>query len=122
MDQLNNLNPNDIEDITILKGASSAALYGPDGVNGVIFVKTSRGSKSGAPIVKVSHSTQFESVLFLPDFQKQFGSGSSVDASGNGVYDPIENQQYGDAYDGSIRPIGKALPDGSFVEVPYSYK
>lgn len=121
LDQLNNLNPNDIEDITILKGASSAALYGPDGVNGVIFVKTARGSKSGSPIVKVNHSTQFESVLFLPDFQKGFGSGSSVDASGNGVYDPIENQQYGDAYDGSIRPIGKALPDGSFVEVPYQY-
>ena len=123
LDQLNNLNPNDIEDITILKGASSAALYGPDGVNGVIFVKTSRGSKSGSPIVKVNHSTQFESVLFLPDFQKRFGSGSSVDpATGIGVYDPIENQQYGDEYDGQIRQIGKALPDGSFVEVPYSYK
>jgi len=123
LDQLNNLNPNDVEDITILKGASSAALYGPDGVNGVIFVKTSRGSKTGTPIIKLSHSTQFESVLFLPDFQKRFGSGSSVDpATGIGVYDPIENQQYGDEYDGSIRPIGKALPDGSFVEVPYSYK
>lgn len=121
--QLNNLNPNDIEDITILKGASAASLYGPDGVNGVIFVKTKRGTKSGAPMVQVSNSTQFESVLFLPDFQKRFGSGSSVDpATGIGVYDPIENQQYGDEYDGQIRQIGKALPDGSFVEVPYAYK
>lgn len=121
--QLNNLNPNDIEDITILKGASAASLYGPDGVNGVIFVKTKRGTKSGAPIVQINHSTQFESVLFLPDFQKQFGSGSSVDpVTGIGVYDPLENQQYGDPYDGSIRPIGKALPDGSFVEIPYTYK
>jgi TonB-linked SusC/RagA family outer membrane protein len=121
--QLNNLNPNDIEDITILKGASAAALYGPDGVNGVIFVKTKRGTRSGAPMVQVSHATQFESVLFLPDFQKQFGSGSSVNpVTGVGVYDPIENQQYGDPYDGTMRPIGKELPDGSIVTVPYSYK
>jgi TonB-linked SusC/RagA family outer membrane protein len=120
--QLSNLNPNDIEDITILKGASAAALWGPEGVNGVIFVKTKRGTKSGEPLVQVSNSTQFESVLFLPDFQKRFGSGSSVDpATGIGVYDPIENQQYGDEYDGQIRQIGKALPDGSFVEYPYAY-
>lgn len=121
--QLNNLNPNDIEDITILKGASAASLYGPDGVNGVIFVKTQRGTKTGAPTIKINHSTQFESVQYLPDFQTQFGSGSSVDpVTGVGVYDPYENQQYGDPYDGSIRDIGKELPDGSFVQVPYSYK
>ncbi|HJS53188.1 MAG TPA: carboxypeptidase-like regulatory domain-containing protein, partial [Chitinophagaceae bacterium] len=118
---LNNLNPNDIEDITVLKGASSAALYGPDGVNGVIFVKTKRGSKSGAPLVTVSNSTQFETVLFMPKFQQRFGSGSSVDANGFGVYDPIENQQYGDEFDGSLRDIGKPLPDGSTVQVPYQY-
>lgn len=121
--QLNNLNPNDIEDITILKGASAASLYGPDGVNGVIFVKTKRGTRTGAPMVQVSNSTQFESVLFMPDFQKQFGSGSSVDpVTGVGVFDPVENQQYGDPYDGSMREIGKPLPDGSYVTVPYTYK
>jgi TonB-linked SusC/RagA family outer membrane protein len=121
LSMLNNLNPNDIEDITVLKGASSASLYGPDGVNGVIFVKTKRGTKSGAPVVTVSNSTQFETVLFMPKFQSHFGSGSSVDANGFGVYDPIENQQYGDEFDGSIREIGKPLPDGSIVKVPYQY-
>ncbi|HVG41732.1 MAG TPA: SusC/RagA family TonB-linked outer membrane protein, partial [Chitinophagaceae bacterium] len=120
LSQLNRLNPNDIEDITILKGASAAALYGPDGVNGVIYVKTLRGSKNGAPLIKVSNSTQFESVLFLPKFQTQFGSGSSVDASGNGVYDPYENQQYGDAYDGSMREVGRPLPSGPQM-LPYAY-
>ena len=121
LSMLNNLNPNDIEDITVLKGASSAALYGPDGVNGVIFVKTKRGTKSGAPVITISNSTQFESVLFMPKFQSRFGSGSSVDANGFGVYDPIENQQYGDEFDGSLRDIGKPLPDGSTVQVPYQY-
>ncbi|HEX8332219.1 MAG TPA: TonB-dependent receptor plug domain-containing protein, partial [Segetibacter sp.] len=66
LSQLDRLNPNDVEDITILKGASAAALYGPDGVNGVIFVKTRRGSKTGAPEVTVSNATQFESVMYLP--------------------------------------------------------
>jgi len=122
LSQLNNLNPNDVEDITVLKGASAASLYGPDGVNGVIYVKTKRGSKTGAPQVTVSNSTQFESVQFLPKFQTQFGSGSSVDANGIGVYDPIENQQYGDAFDGSSRVIGKSLPDGSDQMETYSYK
>ena len=121
LNMLNRLNPNDIDDITILKGASAASLYGPEGVNGVIFVKTKRGSKTGSPVITVSNSTQFEKVAFLPKFQKRFGSGSSVDANGVGVYDPIENQQYGDEYDGSLRPVGKMLPDGTFQMVPYSY-
>jgi TonB-linked SusC/RagA family outer membrane protein len=121
LSQLNNLNPNDVEDITVLKGANAAALYGPDGVNGVIYVKTKRGSKTGAPQVTVSNSTQFETVQFLPKFQTQFGTGSSVDANGVGVFDPVENQQYGDAYDGSMREIGKPLPDGTYETVPYAY-
>jgi TonB-dependent SusC/RagA subfamily outer membrane receptor len=98
LNMLNRLNPNDIDDITILKGASAASLYGPEGVNGVIFVKTKRGSKTGTPIITLSNSTQFERVSFLPKFQTQFGSGSSVDANGFGVYDPLENQQYGDEF------------------------
>jgi TonB-linked SusC/RagA family outer membrane protein len=122
LNMLNRLNPNDVEDLTILKGASAAALYGPDGVNGVIFVKTKRGSKSGAPIITISNSTQFESVLFLPKFQTRFGSGSSVDASGNGVYDPYENQQYGDEYDGTLREIGRPLENGTIQKEIYSYK
>jgi TonB-linked SusC/RagA family outer membrane protein len=123
LSQLNRLNPNDVEDITILKGASAAALYGPDGVNGVIFVKTLRGSKTGAPQIRVSNSTQYETVSFLPKFQTQFGSGSSVDpVTGIGVYDGLENQQYGDPYDGSTREIGHPLPGGIKQTETYSYK
>ena len=103
---LNSINPNDIQDVTILKSASATAVYGPDGVNGAIVVTTRRGSKAN-PLVTISHTTQLETVSFMPKFQNQFGSGSSVDANGYGVYDPIENQTYGDAFDGSVRPIGR---------------
>src|SRR5687768_15786576 len=117
---INRLNPTDIEDVTILKGASAAALYGPDGVNGVIIVKTKRGTKSGAPQVSFSHSTQFERIAFLPKFQTQFGTGSGLDANGNGIYTPYENQQYGDEYDGSQRVIGKPNAAGEEYGLTYS--
>lgn len=117
---LNRLNPNDVDDINILKGASAASLYGPDGVNGVIIVKTKRGTKNGAPVVTISNTTQFEKVAFLPKFQSQFGQGSGVDINGIGVYDPIENQQYGDEFDGSTRELGRPNDKGEIQEVVYS--
>ncbi|MEY3432917.1 MAG: hypothetical protein RL131_853, partial [Bacteroidota bacterium] len=117
---LNRLNPNDVEDINILKGASAASLYGPDGVNGVIIVKTKRGTKNGAPVITVSNSTQFERVLFLPKFQKQFGQGSGVDINGIGVYDPVENQQYGTEFDGTEVELGRPNDKGEIQKVKYS--
>ena len=117
---LNRINPNDVDDINILKGASAASLYGPDGVNGVIIVKTKRGTKTGTPVVTVSNTTQFEKVLFLPKFQKQFGQGSGVDVNGIGVYDPVENQQYGAEFDGTEVELGRANDKGEIQKVLYS--
>jgi TonB-dependent SusC/RagA subfamily outer membrane receptor len=57
------LNPNDVADVNVLKGASASALYGPDGVNGVIIVTTRRGS-SGKPFVTVSQTVQLARVSF----------------------------------------------------------
>ena len=96
---ISSINPNDIADVTILKSASSTAIYGPDGVNGAIVITTKRGSKQ-KPSITLSHTIQLETVAFMPKFQTQFGSGSSEDANHNGVYDPIENQGYGDQFDG----------------------
>ncbi len=108
---ISSINPNDIADVTILKSSSSTAIYGPDGVNGAIIITTKRGSKA-KPMVTLSHTVQLEKVAFMPLFQSQFGSGSSEDDNHNGVYDPIENQGYGDAFDGSIRQIGRTGPNG----------
>lgn len=108
---LSSINPNDITDVTILKSASATAVYGPDGANGALVVTTKRGSKS-KPQVSIGHTVQIEKVSYMPEFQTQFGSGSSVDAFGYGQYDPIENQCYGDEFDGSIRQIGRDGPNG----------
>jgi TonB-linked SusC/RagA family outer membrane protein len=115
---LNSINPNDITDVTILKSASATAVYGPDGVNGALVVTTKKGSRT-RPSISVGHTVQVESVSYMPEMQTQFGSGSSVDAFGYGVYDPIENQGYGDEFDGSIRQIGRDGPNGEKYMVEY---
>jgi TonB-linked SusC/RagA family outer membrane protein len=115
---LNSINPNDIADVNILKGNTGAALYGQDASNGVIIVTTKKGTR-GKPIITVSHTTTLEKVAFLPKLQTRFGSGSSEDANGRGIYDPIENQCYGPEFDGSDVVIGRPLADGSQYRVSY---
>jgi TonB-linked SusC/RagA family outer membrane protein len=129
---LNLLNPNDVENISVLKGAQAATLYGSDGVNGALVITTKRGSK-GKVRVTYSNATNVEKVSFLPDFQDQFGSGSHY-ATGFGAagyktdylarmkdnWRSYENQQFGDRFDGSMRPAGRLLQDGTYYNLPYS--
>ena len=116
---ISSLNPNDVESVNVLKGASAAALYGPDGVNGVILITTRRGA-SGKPFVTVGQTVQLARVSFLPDLQKRFGGGTSEDQFGRALYDPIENQQYGPEFDGQMVEIGAELEDGDIQMVRYS--
>jgi TonB-linked SusC/RagA family outer membrane protein len=118
---LNSINPNDIADVTILKSASSTAIYGPEGANGAVIVTTRKGVK-GKPQVTVSLTTQMESVSFMPKLQTRFGSGSSVDEFGYGVYDPVENQTYGPEFNGGRVQIGRVGPNGDTLFTTYSAK
>jgi TonB-linked SusC/RagA family outer membrane protein len=65
---LNNLNPNDIENVTVLKDAGSAAIYGSRSSTGVILVTTKQGSKTGKPVVKFSGLVGYEDphILYRP--------------------------------------------------------
>lgn len=113
---LGNLNPEDIEDVQVLNGAGAAALYGSDASNGALIVTTKRG-RIGTEIT-VANTTTLETVSYLPKLQSRFGSGTTPDTPP--VYTPYENQQYGPALDGSMRPVGKPLEDGSIQTFPYS--
>ncbi|MFC4211878.1 SusC/RagA family TonB-linked outer membrane protein [Pedobacter lithocola] len=117
-DVLGNLNPEDIENIEVLNGAGAAALYGSDASNGALIIQTKKG-KRGSSTINVSHTTNIEQVSFLPKLQERFGSGTGNDDIP--TYTPFENQQYGPAFDGVVRPIGKPLADGSIQSVPYSF-
>jgi len=113
---LGNINPEDVEDIQVLNGASGAALYGSDASNGALIITTKKG-KNGQTTIRVANTTTLEQISFFPKLQNSFGSGST---SGAQVYDPIENQQYGPAFDGTTRNIGRTLADGTIQSVVYS--
>jgi TonB-linked SusC/RagA family outer membrane protein len=83
-DAISNLNPDDIESMNILKGASAAALYGSQAANGVILITTKSG-KSGRTIVDFSSTTTFENAMMTPDIQGEYGQakpGVSIDSWG----------------------------------------
>ena len=113
--------PDDIQDLTILKSAASAAIYGPDAVNGVIVVTTKRGTGKKISIT-VNSTVQLARVAFYPKLQNTFGGGAGevIDQYGNYGYVPYENQQYGPAFDGSIQEIGVHLEDGTVLMGPYA--
>lgn len=127
------INPNDIESVSILKGGQAATLYGSAGINGALVITTKKGEK-GKMKVGYSNSTNFEQISFLPAFQDKYGSGSQYypEVFGTPAYSndylvrmkanwrPYENQQYGDAFDGSTRLLGRVAEDGSKLELPYS--
>lgn len=111
---LSALNPNDVESVNVLKGANAAALYGSEGVNGVLIVTTKKGS-AGATKINFSSTTSLETVSFLPDMQYGFGNGYDLD-----TYVAYENTSWGPKYDGSTVQVGPTLADGSKNMLPYS--
>jgi len=113
---LGNLNPNDVEDIVVLNGAGAAALFGSEGSNGALLITSKKGSKT-KPVINFSNTQTIEEVSFFPKLQSRFGAGSAANFP---VYNPFENQQYGPAFDGSIRPVGQPISDGSIQSISYS--
>ena len=110
---ISRLNPNDIESITVLKGANAAALYGSEGVNGAIMITTRKGSEDRGEI-QFGNTTTFSNVFLLPPAQTRFGQGN------NGVYDPQQYESWGPEFDGTMRDFGPPLPDGSQLQLLYA--
>jgi TonB-dependent SusC/RagA subfamily outer membrane receptor len=129
---LNLINPNDIDNVSVLKGGVAAALYGSAGVNGALVITTKKGARGKAK-VSFTHSTNFEKLNQMAKFQEKYGSGSHYAAGfGTAGWKPnyldrmhdnwrsYENQQFGDAFDGSLRIAGRVLQDSSRNMLPYS--
>ncbi|TLV03744.1 SusC/RagA family TonB-linked outer membrane protein [Dyadobacter luticola] len=73
---IQDLNPNDIENVTVLKGAAATALYGSRGSNGVIVVTTKKGGKSKKPNLSYSFGYNVDKVYKLPKYQNKYGGGN----------------------------------------------
>ena len=115
-DGISSINPNDIENISVLKGASAAALYGYRSANGVILITTKSGSQSG---LNVEFNTQLraESLINTYDFQREYGHGlngtaptTQAEALEQGLYawgEPLNGAGVVQ-FDGETRPYSDA--------------
>jgi len=111
----NDINPDDIESMTILQGGSGTALYGSRASAGVILITTKNGSKAGNKAkVDISSTTTFESPLRLPVMQNDFGQGWY----GRGSADLRENGSWGPRFDGKDRIWGFVVDNQQKVK-PY---
>lgn len=91
---LSDINPEDIESMSVLKGASAAALYGSRAGNGVILITTKKGKENPGLGVTISASVSAETLFMLPKRQTSFGQGE------NGIYDATNGNSWGPAITG----------------------
>ncbi|HEX9979660.1 MAG TPA: SusC/RagA family TonB-linked outer membrane protein [Flavobacterium sp.] len=106
--------PELIESVNAMKGAQGAALYGSDGVNGVIVVTTKKGSAGEKFAISFSSSIDITDIAYLPQRQLRYGQGW------DGLHASQENGSWGPEFDGSLQPVGLPQADGTYVVRPYS--
>jgi TonB-linked SusC/RagA family outer membrane protein len=104
------INPDDIESMSVLKGASASALYGSRAANGVIVIKTKSGSRSKGIGVEVSSNYVASTPLKLPEYQTKYGQGNGnggdfafVNGAGAGLTDGTD-EAWGPAFRGQSYP------------------
>ncbi len=121
------LNPQDIETLTVLKGPNAAALYGSRAAHGVVLITTKSGKGQNGLGITFNSGITVSQVTTLPDFQNSYGQGSNgkfsfVDGKGGGVNDGVD-ESWGPRLDGRLIPQfysnGQAVP---FVAHPNNVK
>ncbi|MEZ4829017.1 MAG: SusC/RagA family TonB-linked outer membrane protein [Bacteroidia bacterium] len=100
------VDPNNIESITVLKGANATALYGSRAANGVVLITTKSGRGKKGIGVSLNSSITFENVMASPQYQTEFGQGKNgrfefVDGYGSGTFDGVD-ESWGPALDGRL--------------------
>lgn len=105
---ISDLNTEDIESLSVLKGPNAAALYGSRAANGVILIKTKTGKSSKGLGITINSNTSFATLKVFPDYQNQYGQGSNgkfsyVDGKGGGVNDGVD-ESWGPPLDGRLIP------------------
>ena len=93
-DGISSINPDDIESMNILRGASATALYGSSAANGAILINTKKGVTQKGYGVTINSSFQAEQALNLRKFQNEYGQGSG------GVYSKLSENSWGPKLDG----------------------
>ncbi len=134
------INPQDIDNLTVLKGASASALYGSEAANGVVVITTKKGTQRQGLGVEANYTYLSETPAFLPPFQNEYGPGYDMGTNmgsfgadeGGWLYETVEGQrirrpiyrayaQFGPKFDGEpvIGWDGKIHP---YVAQPDNWK
>ena len=96
---IKNLNSDDFETVSVLKGAAATALYGSRAANGVILITTKKGQKGDGLGISVSRSQTWDDVYGFPDFQNKYGTGLypawPLDGAGKEVRSTTETANFG---------------------------
>ena len=121
------INPDDIESISILKGPNATALYGSRGLNGVVLVTTKSGSATRGLGISFTQNVTFEEALRIPKYQNQYGQGAGGefafgDGFGGGINDNID-ESWGPALNGQLiaqhdSPTSSGFRAGDFAVRP----
>jgi TonB-linked SusC/RagA family outer membrane protein len=103
---INDINPEDVANISVLKGPNAAAIYGSRAANGVVLITTRRGQRSGAIRTQATSGVTWEQPSILPTYQNQYGQGAGgqfkfVNGKGGGIQDG-NDQSYGPKLDGRL--------------------
>jgi TonB-linked SusC/RagA family outer membrane protein len=115
---ISDLNSEDIESISVLKGPNAAALYGSRAAAGVILIKTKTGKGAKGLGITINSNTSFATLKVFPDYQNEFGQGANgrfsyVDGKGGGINDGVD-ESWGPPLDGRLIPQffsnGEAVP------------
>ena len=120
----NDINPEDIESVTVLKGPAAAALYGSRAANGVVLITTKKGSSDPNKGMEVTYNTNYswQKVYAIPRMQNRFGQGQF----GDNQNFLIDQESWGDAFDGSLRPYGSVVDNiqqyKPYVAQPSNYE
>ncbi|TXD62867.1 SusC/RagA family TonB-linked outer membrane protein [Polaribacter sp. IC066] len=98
------INTDDIEDLSVLKGSAATALYGPIGKNGVVVI-TSKKGKNGKTTIVLDQSVQISNVYILPDYQNEYGGGYTQEfamLNGQKIPNYAADESWGPRLDGSM--------------------
>ncbi len=118
--QLKNLNPDDYETMTVLKGSAASALYGSQALNGVILITTKKGKARPGLGVTLNQTSTWNNVYRLPDFQNEYGGGNSTTfAKTTDGKDMIPNDDYAPYYSFGPKFDGRSIVDADGVTRNY---
>ncbi len=138
------INPDDIKSVSILKGPNATALYGSRGLNGVVLITTKSAERTKGLGISFTQNVTFENALRIPKYQNQYGQGAGgeftfLDGFGGGVNDNID-ESWGPRLNGQLIPqhdspttsgfragdfaVRPRNPDGTFADeiIPTPWK